>query len=55
MTALPFEADEALEEGVKVHWLRTFASIETNKRCRKVPRVVRCTSGSQCTSPEAGR
>ena len=31
MTALPFEADEALEEGVRVHWLRSIASVETNK------------------------
>jgi NADPH-dependent glutamate synthase beta subunit-like oxidoreductase len=30
MTALPFEADEAVEEGVRVHWLRSIASLEEN-------------------------
>jgi formate dehydrogenase (NADP+) beta subunit len=30
MTALPFEADEAIEEGVRVHWLRSIASVEEN-------------------------
>lgn len=28
MPAHPFEADEAIEEGVKIHWLRTIKSIE---------------------------
>ncbi len=28
MPAHPFEADEAMEEGVKIHWLRTIKSIE---------------------------
>ncbi|MGB5065391.1 MAG: NAD(P)-binding protein [Candidatus Competibacter sp.] len=28
MPALEFEADEALEEGVKIHWLRTIKNIE---------------------------
>lgn len=28
MPALPFEADEAVEEGVKIHWLRSIASID---------------------------
>lgn len=28
MTALPFEADEAIEEGVRVHWLRSIASVD---------------------------
>lgn len=27
MPALPFEADEAVEEGVKIHWLRSIAAI----------------------------
>ena len=30
MTALPFEADEAIEEGVRVHWLRSIASVDQN-------------------------
>jgi NADPH-dependent glutamate synthase beta subunit-like oxidoreductase len=28
MPALPFEADEAMEEGVRIHWLRSIASID---------------------------
>lgn len=28
MPALPFEADEAMEEGVRIHWLRSIAAIE---------------------------
>jgi NADPH-dependent glutamate synthase beta subunit-like oxidoreductase len=28
MPALPFEADEAVEEGVKIHWLRSIAGID---------------------------
>ena len=28
MPALPFEADEAMEEGVKIHWLRSIASVD---------------------------
>ncbi len=28
MPALPFEADEAVEEGVKIHWLRSIAAVE---------------------------
>jgi NADPH-dependent glutamate synthase beta subunit-like oxidoreductase len=31
MPAHPFEADEALEEGVKIHWLRTIKSIDANQ------------------------
>ena len=31
MPAHEFEADEALEEGVKIHWLRTIKSIEETK------------------------
>lgn len=31
MPAHPFEADEALEEGVKIHWLRTIKSIDVNQ------------------------
>lgn len=27
MPALPFEADEAVEEGVKIHWLRSIAAV----------------------------
>ncbi|HXJ31165.1 MAG TPA: NAD(P)-binding protein [Gemmatimonadales bacterium] len=27
MPALPFEADEAMEEGVKIHWLRSIAAV----------------------------
>jgi len=27
MPALPFEADEAMEEGVRIHWLRSIASV----------------------------
>jgi NADPH-dependent glutamate synthase beta subunit-like oxidoreductase len=30
MPAHPFEADEAIEEGVKIHWLRTIKSIEAD-------------------------
>ena len=30
MTALPFEADEAIEEGVRVHWLRSIAGVDAN-------------------------
>jgi NADPH-dependent glutamate synthase beta subunit-like oxidoreductase len=28
MPALPFEADEAVEEGVKIHWLRSIAAVD---------------------------
>ena len=28
MPALPFEADEAMEEGVRIHWLRSIAAID---------------------------
>lgn len=31
MPAHPFEADEAMEEGVKIHWLRTIKSIEADE------------------------
>jgi NADPH-dependent glutamate synthase beta subunit-like oxidoreductase len=31
MRAHPFEADEALEEGVKIHWLRSITSIENDR------------------------
>lgn len=31
MPAHPFEADEAIEEGVKIHWLRTIKSIDENR------------------------
>ncbi len=30
MPALPFEADEAMEEGIRIHWLRSIASADGN-------------------------
>jgi formate dehydrogenase (NADP+) beta subunit len=31
MPAHDFEADEAIEEGVKIHWLRTIKSIDRDR------------------------
>ncbi|HWA84070.1 MAG TPA: NAD(P)-binding protein [Fimbriimonadaceae bacterium] len=39
MPAHPFEADEAIEEGVKIHWLRTIKSIEQTKFQVEVMRI----------------
>ncbi len=39
MPAHPFEADEALEEGVKIHWLRTIKGIDQSTFTVEVMRV----------------
>lgn len=39
MPAHEFEADEALEEGVKIHWLRTIKSIEETKFTVEVMKI----------------
>jgi NADPH-dependent glutamate synthase beta subunit-like oxidoreductase len=40
MPALEFEADEALEEDVKIHWLRTIKAIDQSKMTVEIMKVV---------------